>query len=60
MIQIEYRYRNAEGEFKTGLSAFYDVEKAKKFIFAIKRKGYRILSIVCDDREDYEQIAWIA
>lgn len=58
MITIYYDYRVKAGEWRRGYKEFYDVEKAIRFIYSLKRKkdSCFITGVECEYQEDDEYI----
>lgn len=57
MIEVEFDYKNINGDWKTGSRTFYDEEKAIRFIYKCKRDPRLIFSsFSADDSETCEYI----
>ena len=58
MITIEYLYETKSGERREGESKLWDAGKARRLIWALRRRGCHILGVMSDDPEDMEALAW--
>lgn len=59
MIEVEFDYKNINGDWKTGSRTFYDVEKAIRFIYKCQRDPrLSYSSFSADDSETCEYINW--
>lgn len=57
MIEILYRYRDANGEWHDAAKTFYNIEKAIRFCYVIKNKSNMYLEgWRCDTIEENEYI----
>ena len=55
MIIVTYVFFNKQADqWRAGENTFHDPYKARRFVFAIRRKGAKGINVECSDYEDYE------